>query len=129
NPDDFLGYGAPNFSRALAAAGHIQKDIIVFPNPTDRNILSIRLSPKYAVVSPEVEMFNMSGDLVGRMVMTRKHNPFSQAQEFEVYLPNIPYGAYLLPITGDHVVNNVKILFNYESTCIFVWVSSLLELS
>lgn len=112
NPDDLLGFGAPDFRKALASAGRVQKDIVVFPNPTDRNLFSIRLSPNYAVISPEVEMFNMSGDLVGRMVMKKKNNPFTQAQEFEVNLPDIPSGAYILAIAADHVVNKVKIVKN-----------------
>lgn len=112
NPDNLTGYGTPDFRKASAFAGAVQKDILVYPNPNDKNLFSVRLSPKYAIVNPEVEMFTMSGDLVGRLVMKKKNGAMSSAPEYELNLPDIPTGTYILAIAADHVVNKVKIVKN-----------------
>ena len=113
NPDNQLGYGIPDYRAAQYLLNNYDKvatidEIRVYPNPFKENYFYIEPSPRFTALNPEVEMFTASGDLIERLKIKKSGNGFL----YEVNLPNIPSGVYILAIASDEVVNKVKIVKN-----------------
>lgn len=58
NPDNLLGFGIPNFSKAHALALEEENKILVFPNPVHNNQLQIRMSRELVNQRVTVTIYN-----------------------------------------------------------------------
>lgn len=109
NPDNALGYGIPNFTKAsfllnpvLASEPTINLDVHVFPNPLPLGQkLSIQIPEKS---SYQIEMFNSQGICVMQFTQSVALN--------EVFLPPFLSGKYFIRFTMGQQSKVVPMILN-----------------
>ncbi|WP_223033911.1 S8 family serine peptidase [Hanstruepera marina] len=102
-PDNFLGYGIPNFGLALntlSSEDEEVNDFAVFPNPVSNN-LQIIFPENVEVVN--LELYNMLGKLIMKKTIFRNYNTIN--------LKELVAGMYILKIqTFNHGFKTFKLL-------------------
>jgi serine protease AprX len=110
SPNNEFGYGAPNYesARLLYNSKLPPPRLIVYPNPLKENQFYIEQKFGYVALRPEIEMFNLAGEFISRLVIRKS----IFENRYEVNIPNIPSGVYILAIAADNGVNRVKLVKN-----------------
>lgn len=99
SPDQYLGYGIPNFKSILIQEEENEigqnSDVILFPNPSTKNLIQIRfLNESFAVSG--VKIYNFEGKCVSQFL---PNNLISQSSRtWELQYGNLASGIYLLEI-------------------------------
>jgi serine protease AprX len=109
NPDNLLGYGIPDFSKAYF--GEIlsivtlekQSDFKVYPNPINGTNLFIQFG-KY--LSGEFFLYDVSGKEIEKIEIQRA----SVDEPFEIDLGMIPKGMFLVQLHSGREVKRTKLL-------------------
>ena len=107
-PDNNLGYGIPNFSKAylgeiLSVESQEIMDFKLYPNPLSSTELSLDFGMETEL---DLKVFDVSGRKVAeeRLFRTTKSEPY------RVGLPNLQPGLYLLQLTDGNRVYRTKLL-------------------
>ena len=108
NPNTEYGFGTPNYETLKILRSKERYQFIVYPNPLKENHFFIKSRGGLVPVKPEIEMFNMAGELVSRLVATKS----IIENRYEVSIPDIPSGVYILAISADNGLNKVKLVKN-----------------
>jgi len=109
NPDNLLGYGIPDFSKAYY--GEIlsvltlgkESDFKVYPNPLNGGDLFIQFGKG---LTGEFSLFDVSGKEIQRVEIQR----VSVSQPFEIRLPEIPKGMFLVQMQSGREIKRTKLL-------------------
>jgi serine protease AprX len=110
SPNNEFGYGVPSYetARVLKLQSMPPPRLIVYPNPLKENHFYIEQKLGYVALRPEIEMFNLAGELVSRLMIRKS----TFENRYEVNIPNIPSGVYILAIAADNGVSKVKLVKN-----------------
>jgi subtilisin family serine protease len=109
NPDNLLGYGIPDFSKAYF--GEIlsiltlekESDFKVYPNPLNGGDLFVQFGKS---LSGEFSLYDVNGKEIQRFEIQRA----SANQPFEISLPMIPKGMFLVQMQSGREVKRTKLL-------------------
>lgn len=108
-PDNLLGYGIPDFSKAYF--GEIlsiltlekESDFKVYPNPLNGGDLFVQFGKS---LSGEFSLYDINGKEIQRIDIQRA----SLNQPFEISLPMIPKGMFLVQMQSGREVKRTKLL-------------------
>lgn len=108
NPDSELGYGIPNFERALAAIGQTEEQfairtVQVYPNPLHNSRLFIKLTP------PEncsVRLISPSGSLLDQWMLAISDQAGAMEFDFTKVIP----GLYILEFQSSAWHQRIKLV-------------------
>ena len=114
DPNEFVGYGIPDFSRALdgemvtSVGENLGKDdkYVVFPNPVRDNQVFIKLNDRSVVNDLEVSVYNSRGRLVKKEKLEFNVN----ASITTLDISRIKQGFYFLNITAGNHTQSIKLL-------------------
>lgn len=103
-PDNFLGYGIPDFGIALNSALSVERENLdeftIFPNPI-KNILRIKFSNNIEKINVEIY------DVFGKLIMDKRNLQDSE----DIDLEQLSSGMYFLTIKNSNLnVNVLKII-------------------
>jgi subtilisin family serine protease len=109
NPDNLLGYGIPDFSKAYF--GEIlsivtlekQSDFKVYPNPLNGGDLFIQFGKN---LHGEFSLYDINGSEIQKIQIQR----VSTDHPFEISLPMIPKGMFLVQMQSGREVKRTKLL-------------------
>ena len=109
NPDNLVGYGIPDFSKAYF--GEIlsiltlekESDFKVYPNPLNGGDLFVQFGKS---LSGEFSLYDVNGKEIQRFEIQRA----SANQPFEISLPMIPKGMFLVQMQSGREVKRTKLL-------------------
>ena len=109
NPDNLLGYGIPDFSKAYY--GEIlsiltlekESDFKVYPNPLNGGDLFVQFGKS---LMGEFSIYDVNGKEIQKIDIQRE----SVSQPFEISLPNIPKGMFLVQMQSGREVKRTKLL-------------------
>jgi len=113
SPDEFLGYGIPNFSYALVLMGEPKPQnagsdelLLAFPNPFSNSIQLNFYSANNQIVTIQVS------DMLGKMVYSNSKNVFHNAiNKIPVDMPlNLEAGIYQLSVQTDKKLYTAKVI-------------------
>src|SRR5690606_22174761 len=97
DPDNNLGYGIPNFSKALQLASKdfgLVNSLTLYPNPTNSNFIKLGFSDMAYKGKVELKMYDQTGRLVKQITMHR-----SPGYRLEVPLPaGLSSGLYVVQV-------------------------------
>ncbi len=108
-PDNLLGYGIPNFSRAyfgeVLSIENNESDIHwkLFPNPLEGNILQFEYGNEQQVI---FSLINSSGILIQEQVIERQ----SLSNPFMIEIPAINPGVYLIQVRSGNQLKQTKLI-------------------
>jgi len=113
NPDDYLGYGIPNFGVAALIAGGFDTDNIAQPNEIDVFPNPFAGELKIAYNSPDTQSVSIElYDVAGKLLYSRDN--ISRNYGYNVFyvdgLQDLNYGVYFLKIYSDAVIATKKVL-------------------
>jgi hypothetical protein len=108
-PDNLLGYGIPDFSKAYY--GEIlsiltlekESDFKVYPNPLNGGDLFVQFGKS---LTGEFSIYDVNGKEIQKIEIQRE----SVSQPFEISLPNIPKGMFLVQMQSGRDVKRTKLL-------------------
>ncbi|MFI5173007.1 MAG: S8 family serine peptidase [Chitinophagales bacterium] len=102
NPDNFLGYGIPSFSRAYLQLKGIEVPddniINILPNPAE-DIATILINSKETSAA-EINMFNLSGQLIFKTAVDLSFEKYSAVPL--TGLDQLARGIYIIQLVGDN---------------------------
>jgi serine protease AprX len=109
SPNNQVGYGIPNFSKAYL--GNVLQilpeergaEFLVFPNPIEGLSLKIRFGKQN---EGEFSLFNMQGQLVQQSKLSRD----DYLQPFEVSIPELTSGMYLVEFQAGNETKRTKLI-------------------
>ncbi|SNS27604.1 Por secretion system C-terminal sorting domain-containing protein [Belliella buryatensis] len=109
SPNNELGYGIPNFSRAyfgeVLSIENSESEIKwkVFPNPLEGSIINVEFGNS---LEASFLLINSTGSILLSGEINRKssHNPF------EITAPNLPVGVYVLEVRDATIVRRIKLI-------------------
>ena len=109
-PDNALGYGVPNFVKAigndvLSATPTWGESLKVYPNPLAGNRLYVEIGEEWAPGDVDAEMYDLNGKLLARK---RYGRPAAAAFTFEH--PHVAPGVYILKLTSGAVTRQIRLL-------------------
>lgn len=106
NPDNQLGYGIPNFSRAKSylTYGKLEKDISVYPNPVKTKLQVVIKEPLGQTVALSVS------DYFGRNLIKYVGTSDWSSNPIQVDMSSLPTGMYILEVTSGGVSEVMKII-------------------
>lgn len=113
SPDEFLGYGIPNFSYALVLMGEPKPQnagsdelLLAFPNPFSNSIQLNFYSANNQLVTIQVS------DMLGKMVYSNTKNVFHNAiNKIQVdMLLNLEAGIYQIAVQTDKKLYTAKVI-------------------
>ncbi|MGK7397556.1 MAG: S8 family serine peptidase [Candidatus Cyclobacteriaceae bacterium M3_2C_046] len=111
-PDNLLGYGIPDFNQAqvlITALNEIEaNDFRIYPNPFKDNNFFIQPSLKYAYSFPQIQIYSLSGSLIDQLAIEKSGEP----NLYQVNLPDMPNGIYILAIQAEENIHKYKIVKN-----------------
>lgn len=108
-PDNLLGYGIPDFSKAyfgeILSIVTLEKesDFIVYPNPLTGGDLFVQFGKN---LSGEFSLYDVNGKELQRIEIQRA----AVSQPFEINLPMIPKGMFLVQMQSGKEVKRTKLL-------------------
>ncbi|MCL6260271.1 S8 family serine peptidase [Aquiflexum sp. TKW24L] len=109
NPDNLLGYGIPDFSKAyfgeilsILTLGK-ESDFKVYPNPLSGGDLFVQFGKSLA---GEFSLYDVNGAEIQKIEIQRA----SVDQPFEISLPMIPKGMFLVQMQSGREVKRTKLL-------------------
>ncbi|MEQ8240560.1 MAG: S8 family serine peptidase [Cyclobacteriaceae bacterium] len=110
-PNDELGYGIPNFRRAISDVKLSVEDIIndkikVYPNPFQNNKIYVDLSSSVMKNDITVTMIDIKGTEIYRITLDRNNKP----DELEITFDNVENGTYFLIIKSKKYNKSVKLI-------------------
>lgn len=108
-PDNLLGYGIPDFSKAYF--GEIlsiltlekESDFKIYPNPLNGGDLYVQFGKSLA---GEFSLYDVNGKEIQKIEILRE----SVSQPFEISLPMIPKGMFLVQVQSGREVKRTKLL-------------------
>jgi hypothetical protein len=102
-PDNFLGFGIPNFSDALQLGLSVDDEqtvkISVFPNPVKNNLI---ITQSVITNGGEIVIYNQLGKLVYQSNIVENFN--------QIDVSNWASGLYFLKINSDTISNQFKLI-------------------
>jgi hypothetical protein len=102
-PDNFLGFGIPNFSDALQLGLSVDDEqtvkISVFPNPVKNNLI---ITQSVITNGGEIVIYNQLGKLVYQSNIVENYN--------QIDVSNWASGLYFLKINSDTISNQFKLI-------------------
>ncbi|EOZ93690.1 Subtilisin-like serine protease [Indibacter alkaliphilus LW1] len=109
DPDNFLGYGIPNFTKAYL--GEIlniitveeEKSWKIFPNPISGNSLFVNFGDLY---QGEFSLFDMHGKVLQQLTVSRD----SLQEPFQIQIPTLNNGMYIVEMHSGKDVRRTKLL-------------------
>jgi len=112
SPDNFMGYGVPDFLKAvgnqvLSVDDIIKEKIKVYPNPFRGNRIFIDVDSKLSKGGLEIELYNLSGSLIAQKNLVQ--TDLRGVVEFEIDSFIAP-GTYLLKVITRNKINQVKLI-------------------
>ncbi|SIT00591.1 S8 family serine peptidase [Belliella pelovolcani] len=109
SPDNLLGYGIPNFSRAyfgeVLNIENSEPEIKwkVFPNPLEGSIINVEFGNR---LDASFLLINSTGTVIQSGEMSRE----SSQNPFEISTPNLPVGVYVLEVRDAATVKRIKLI-------------------
>lgn len=108
NPDNWLGYGIPNFAKAyygpiLGGITMEEQEWKIYPNPLKGNGLFIKFG-NYE----KSEFFLL--DLTGKVVKHASLNRRNIKDPFEVEIPELPSGVYIVKLQSGSDIKRTKLM-------------------
>ncbi|MFY0652220.1 MAG: S8 family peptidase [Cyclobacteriaceae bacterium] len=110
SPDNSLGYGIPNYYKAIGEVLSIEsmakEQIEIFPNPIMGNIISIRFNAVPTNGELNFELYNSEG----KLIVSEKRQKVISNSSVQLEIPNLEKGIYILSIIGSDSYNGFKLL-------------------
>jgi len=110
NPDNFLGYGIPDFARA-ANISNLNPDnknsnylIKVYPNPFTDQFSIYMESQNQQFYPKKVEIFNILGEKVYQKELIENNNEIIINR-----IENLPGGLYIVTIISDKSIHQIRV--------------------
>jgi subtilisin family serine protease len=105
-PDNLLGYGIPNFTRAQALVQEEDEKVLIYPNPLQDNRLQIRLSKEYLNQRVKIEIYNVVAQKLIKHTLVV--SPVNRLVQLDV--SNLGPGVYSCVITSSGGTKGYKFL-------------------
>ncbi|ERM82963.1 hypothetical protein P872_04945 [Rhodonellum psychrophilum GCM71 = DSM 17998] len=108
-PDNFVGYGIPNFTKSyygeILEIVNVEKELEwkVYPNPLEGHDLSILFGDQLV---GEFALY----DLSGRNIYKRQVQRLSNREAFQVNLPGLISGIYVVEMQSGRDLKNTKLI-------------------
>ncbi len=108
-PDNLLGYGIPNFSRAYYGeileifTAEEKSEWSIFPNPLEGHNLFVSFGNQE---EGEFTLYEMNGNVIRNNQIKRASN----REAFEVYLPALPSGMYFVEMRSGKDFKRSKLI-------------------
>lgn len=111
SPDNELGYGIPNFSRAmsqeiLGLKTNIPQSFRIYPNPIINNKLYIKISKEHAQQDMEIYLYNSAGKII-------KQNTFLDDRLLEpiiIDFADVLPGIYFIKVISQQTSETAKVV-------------------
>lgn len=108
NPDNWLGYGIPNFAKAyygpiLGGISVEEQEWKIFPNPIKGNELFIKFGNHE---QSEFYLIDLKGHVVKQASLSRSNI----RDPFEVEIPELPSGVYIVELQSGSDIKRTKLM-------------------
>jgi hypothetical protein len=109
NPDNFLGYGIPDFARAanLSAINQPVSNLTItaFPNPFTKSLTVYFYSTDNQTHPTKVELYNLFGEKVNQTEIAKKINKITIDN-----LEELPVGIYIVSVITDKNTHQIRVV-------------------
>jgi len=108
NPDNRLGYGVPNYTKAKSflTYGKLNKEISIYPNPVKSRLQILLKEPTGQTITVSLS------DYFGRRLINYTGTTDWSANPLEVEVSSLPNGMYILEVTSGGVIEVMKVIKN-----------------